>query len=588
MIFLRKTFLFLLLTCFTACNAATATGTSATGGIAPEPATGFTPKEAVRGKQYMAAMANPHATGAAVEMLEKGGNAIDAAIAGQLALNIVEPQSSGIGGGGFLLYFDGKAKDLTVYDGRETAPKGATEKLFLDDDGEPLDFYEAIKGGRSVGTPGLLKMLKTAHDKHGKLPWKDLFTPAIRLAEEGFAVSPRLHALAKSMIHIREFEKTADFYLDQDKKPKPVGTVLQNPQFAAVLKTLAEEGVEPFYEGEIGRRLAESVQNAPVSQGTLSLEDLQDYAVRIRQAVCVKYRVYKVCSMSPPSSGGLTIVQALGMLEHFDIPSLKPNSLQAIHLISEASKLAFADRNRYIADPDFVHVPRDGMIDPDYLARRASLIHPTQAMGKAEPGTPPGLDDECCPDGRKKKEGPSTTHISIVDSNGNAVSMTTSIEHGFGSGLSTQGFMLNNQLTDFNFVPEVDGRKVANRVEPGKRPRSSMSPTLVFDEDGKLFLAVGSPGGSRIIGYTLQTIIGVLDWDLNVQEAINLPHFINRNGPVELEAGRDIEVYKHTLKAMGHDVVVRDLNSGLHGVQVTEAGLIGGADPRREGVALGE
>ncbi len=537
----------------------------------------------------MVSTANEHASKAALAMLDRGGSAVDAAIAAQLVLSLVEPQSSGIGGGAFMLYRDAGDGEMVAYDGREMAPQAAGGDLFLKPDGEPMGFMEAVIGGRSVGVPGVVAMLWTAHQEHGRLDWADLFRPAIGLAHEGFAVSPRLHEMIARDKWLRREPATRDYFFVADPAspdglaPLPVGHVLKNPAYARTLETIAEQGPEGFYEGEVAGAIVQAVTSHP-NRGLMTLGDLKGYEARARDPLCRPYRAYEVCGMPPPTSGGLTTLMILGMLEPFELSAMRPGSRMAVHLVSEASALAFADRAVYMADADFVPVPVGGLLDRGYLRSRARLIDPLRATGKAKAGTPPGLR-EARANGSDLTR-PGTSHLSIVDGEGNAVSMTTSVEGPFGSHLMAGGFILNNQLTDFSFVPERDGTPVANRVEGGKRPRSSMSPTLVLDGQGDLFAAVGSPGGSRIIGYVTETLIALMDWKLDMQAAIDLPRFVDRNGPVELEAGTPLDALKGPLEAMGHEVTVRPLTSGLHGVRETAAGLDGGADPRREGVVL--
>ena len=541
---------------------------------------------------FMVASANPYASAAGAEILRAGGSATDAAIAVQAVLSLVEPESSGLAGGAFLLHHDAASGRLDAYDGRETAPMGATPALFLDGEGKPLPFLEAMIGGSSVGTPGVVKMMWLAHREHGKLDWASLFQPAIRLAEEGFAVAPKLaQAIARDPVLMRMPLAQDYFYrLDADGRriPAAEGDILKNPAYAQTLKRIAAEGWRGFYEGPIAEEIVAAVQNAPMRPGTLSMEDFAAYEAKKREPVCAPYRGYRVCSMPPPTSGGVTALQILGILSHWDIKGMKPMTLTSVHFIAEAMKLAYADRDKYIGDPDFVPVPVKAMLDPAYLERRASEIDASMSMKKAKAGA---LEDK-----RAMNRGlnhpidkPSTTHFSILDSDGNAVSMTSSVEGPFGSHLMAAGMILNNQLTDFSFVPEEDGKPVANAVAPGKRPRSSMTPVIVFDAEGNFHAAIGSPGGSRIIGYVTQTLIALIDWDMDMTGAIGLPRFLDRNGPLEIEAGTPLEQMIPDLEALGHEVKAVPLMSGLHGILVTPSGLDGGADPRRDGnVVTGE
>ncbi|MGF1630010.1 MAG: gamma-glutamyltransferase [Kiloniellaceae bacterium] len=533
--------------------------------------------------RQMVAAANPLAAEAGMAMLRQGGSAVDAAIAGALVLGLVEPQSSGLGGGAFLLHYEAESRDVAAYDGREAAPGSAPETLFLLADGRPMPFWDAVVGGRSVGTPGLLRMLELAHRDHGRLPWAALFQPAIRLAEDGFAVSPRLHALIAGDAYLKRYPSTAAYFHDAAGNPWPVGTLLQNQAYADTLRAVSMGGADAFYRGPIAVDIVAAVRGATDNPGHLSTGDLRNYEAKRRDALCLPYRQWIVCGMPPPTSGGVAVLQILKLLEPFDLGALPPASAQAIHLVAEASRLAFADRNRFLADSDFVVVPVETLLDPDYLAARAALIDPAASMGEAHPGLQSG--QALSP---PQPNPPSTSHLSVVDRDGNAVSMTASIESAFGARLMARGFMLNNELTDFSFLPSVDGRPVANRVEAGKRPRSSMSPTLVLDREGRFVMAIGSPGGSRIIGYTAKAIIAALDWNLSMQAAVALPNFVNRNGATDLEAGTAVESAEATLAALGHEVNVMEMTSGLHGIRRTERGLEGGADPRREGVALGE
>lgn len=558
---------------------------------APEMATGRAQIEAVRAKNYMVAAANPLAAQAGYDVLAEGGSAADAMVAVQLVLNLVEPQSSGIGGGAFLVLYDAERGDLTTFDGRETAPMAADETLFLDESGERLGFWDAVVGGRSVGTPGTLKLMETAHQRYGKLEWPRLLQPAIDLATSGFEVSPRLAGMLadeNTAERLGTYPAARDYFY-------PGGTALQagdllvNPALAETLRTVAAEGSAAFYGGPIAQDIAATVQGAENNPGLLSVEDLAAYEVIERDPVCVPYRSHEVCGMGPPSSGALTVGQILKILEHFDLPGMGPNSTDAWHLFAEAGKLAYADRGLYMADSDFVNMPTAGLLDESYLTYRSQLISLDAPMETPVPaGNPPWREAQLY-GAHEGLDLAGTSHVSIIDGEGNAVSLTTTIESGFGSYLMVRGFLLNNELTDFSFAPADDaGRPVANRVQPGKRPRSSMAPTIVLDRQGDVELLIGSPGGSRIIGYVAEALIGVLDWDLDVQAAIDLPHVTNRNGSTDLEAGTAAEGLAEALIARGHEVNMRDLNSGLHGIQVTASGLVGGADPRREGVALGD
>jgi gamma-glutamyltranspeptidase/glutathione hydrolase len=560
--------------------------------IAPEAATGFRHVDGVAAKKHMVAAANPHAANAALEMLRAGGSAVDAAVAIAMVLTLVEPQSSGIGGGAFMLHYDAKAKKITAFDGRETAPSAATGDMFLGADGKPRNFFDAVIGGLSVGVPGELRMLEMAHKRHGKLPWKRLFQPAIQLAEKGFALSPRLHRLLKGMSALRSMKKAGPYFYQADGTPKPVGTQLVNKELATVFRAIADKGADAFYVGDIARDIVDAVRKASRNPGRLSLADMKAYKAVAREPVCLPYRTYHVCGMPPPTSGGITTLQILGLLQRFELSKHDPDSLEVAHLFAEAGRLAYADRGKYIADPDFVKVPTAGLLHPTYLAERSKLIDPKRAMGNATPGTPKAKAAKNWAEGLSA-DLPSTSHMVVVDSAGNAVSMTASIESAFGSHLMVKGFLLNNELTDFSFVAKVDGRDVANRVQPGKRPRSSMAPILVLDPATNGFvMAVGSPGGSRIITYVARVLIGVLDHALHPQVAIGRPNVVNRNGITELEKGDAWKAWlartKAGLEGLGHQVGVRDLNSGLHAIKRTADGYIGGADPRREGVVVGD
>lgn len=523
----------------------------------------------------MVAAAHPLAVAAGVETLRLGGSALDAAIAVQMVLGVVEPQASGIGGGGFLLYYDAASGAVDVYDGRETAPAGASPTMLLDPAGQPLPFAEAVASGISVGVPGLLAMLEMAHKEHGRLPWDALFSAAIALARDGFPAPPRLAAWLEKMPSLRRDPAIAATYFNPDGSAKKRGDRLTNPALAETMQLIAEHGAQAFYRGGIAAELAARVRGH-VRPGTMTAADLADYRVVKREALCGPYRLWIVCGMPPPSSGALAILQVLALLEPFGVAQEKPGSLRALHLIAEASRLAFADRNRYVADPAFVPVPVAGLLSPAYLAERRSLISLDRSMGVVGPGVPPGYVEH------------GTSHVSIVDRAGNAVSFTTTIEAPFGAHMMVRGVLLNNELTDFSAQPQRDGRLVANRVQAGKRPRSSMSPTFIFDHDRRLLAVVGSAGGARIIGDTLQTIIGLLDWGLPVRQALAQPRLLNRNGPTEIEAATPLEGQAEGLRALGHDVQVRRHDGGLTAIRRIGDGWEGAADPRRDGTAQGE
>jgi gamma-glutamyltranspeptidase/glutathione hydrolase len=541
-------------------------------------------------ERQMVAAAHPLAAAAGLAVLRKGGSAVDAAVAVQLVLNLVEPQSSGIGGGGFLLAYDAASGRIDAYDGRETAPAAATPELFLGPDGAPLQFWPAAVGGRSVGTPGLLRLLELAHADHGRLPWADLVQPAIDLAESGFPISERLHGLLADDEDLPKDPATAAYFYQADGTPKPAGTLLPNPALAATLRTIAAGGADAFYEGDIAGDIVAAVTGHANNPGLLTAADLAGYEARRRSVLCRAYRQWEVCAMPPPTSGGVAVLQMLGILSHFEVAANPPDSADTVHLLAQAGRLAYADRDRYLADPDFVPVPVDRLLAPAYLEERAGLIDAAHDMGSASPGLFDALTawSGAAPDAPP----PSTSHISIVDADGNAVSFTTSIEMAFGSHLMVDGFLLNNQLTDFAFRPTADGLPVANRVEPGKRPRSSMAPVLVFEADGggrgALRLVAGSPGGPQIPFYVLKSLLAVLDWGLDPQQAVALPNLANRNGATELEAGTGLEALIPELEALGHEVKPREMVSGLHAILVTPDGLYGGADPRRPGVAVGD
>lgn len=548
----------------------------------PEAATGITQQQLTVFPNAMVAAANPLASDTGQRILQAGGSAIDAAIATQLVLGLVEPQSSGIGGGAFIIHWQASNQALTTFDGRETAPAAAGPDLFVDND-KVMNWREAYVGGKSVGVPGVLRALADAHQRYGKLPWEALFSDAIMLAEQGFPVTERM---AKQLAlgwnqGLTQLAPAKEFYYPGGQ-PLAAGALLKNPEYAAILKQIAKEGVSAFYEGANAQAIVNAVQQAAINPGRLTLTDLASYQAEQKDAVCISYRVYQICGMAPPSSGGIAVLQMMGMLEHFPLATMKPNSADSIHLISQAARLAFADRDHYIADPAFSDVPVAGLLAPDYLKARAALIGAND--NTATPGEPVGAKALAA---APAIEFPNTSHLSVVDAAGNAVSMTTSIENVFGSGVMVNGYLLNNQLTDFSLVPKMNGFWVANRVEGGKRPRSSMAPIMVFDADNNLKLVIGSPGGSRIINYVAQSLVAILDWQLDVQQALNLPRHTHRNDYLALEQGTALVELQSELTALGYEVRIQDLNSGLHAIAVDGERLAGAADPRREGKVSG-
>ncbi len=556
-------------------------------GMSPAVGAAFAAKDAgkpVEAQNWMVAAANPLAVQAGADVLAAGGTAADALVAVQVMLGLVEPQSSGLGGGAFLVWYDAESGEITTIDGRETAPLAVTPTLFQDAAGEPLKFFDAVVGGRSVGTPGTPALLAEIHKRWGRADWASLLAPAIARAEAGFAVSPRLAQLvAGDAERLAQSDITAAYFMP-DGAPVEAGEILVNQPYAETLKMLGEEGVGAFYAGDLAKSIVATVQGAKGNPGVLSEVDLAIYRVKERAAVCAPYRAHEVCGMGPPSSGALAIGQMLGMLEGYDL-SAGPQDITVRRLMGDAARLAFADRGRYVADSDYVPVPVAGMIDPAYLTERGALLSGDDALPEVAPGTP-AFDHALLWADDAAIELPSTSHISIVDGAGNVASMTTTIENGFGSRLMVGGFLLNNELTDFSFRSHQEGVPVANRVEPGKRPRSSMAPTIVL-KDGAPVLAAGSPGGSRIIGYTTQAIIAVIDWGMDVQQAVGVPHAVNRFGTYDLEEGTDAATLAEGLGEIGYETGVRALTSGLHLIAIGDT-LQGGADPRREGIALGD
>jgi gamma-glutamyltranspeptidase / glutathione hydrolase len=566
----------------------------------PEGASGITEKPGWSAQKFMVAAANPLATDAGYQTLKAGGSALDAAIAVQMVLTLVEPQSSGIGGGAFLLHWDGKA--IAAWDGRETAPAAADDKLFLMADGKPMAFRDAVAGGRSVGVPGVVRMLESAHREHGQLPWATLFQPAITLAEQGFRMSPRLNTLLKSETALKSDTQALAYFYAADGQPHPVGTLMRNPALAEVLRAIAARGSEALHGGTAAADVVKRVRGHATNPGRLTDADLAGYSPKKRESICSDWKaIYRVCGFPPPSSGHIAVMQILGVMER-GAPVAAPladkqPSADWLHTYTESARLAYADRAQYLGDPDFVAPPAGrwtSLLDDAYLKQRAALIG-AQSMGAAKPGVPTGAQRAFAPQPDQIEAG--TSHISIVDAQGRAVAMTTTIEDVFGSRVMSDGgtgkaggFLLNNQLTDFSFAPaDAEGKPIANRVQPGKRPRSSMSPMLVFDKrDGQLLMSLGSPGGAAIIHFTAKTIIGTLDWGLDAQRAIDLPNFGSFNGPTVLEKGRFPAATLDALRARGHTVNEIDMTSGLQAIQRKGSGWYGGADPRREGVVMGD
>ncbi len=580
--------------------------------------------QAVTTEREMIVTANPLATAAGARVLRKGGTAADAMVAAQVVLGLVEPQASGLGGGAFVVYYDAKTGALTTFDGREKAPAAAQENRF-----DGLGFFAAWQSGLSVGVPGTPRVMEAVHELYGKEKWRKLFQDGIRLARKGFALTARTSEQVQSLLDRNPscddrlfFRDPAafEYFANPDCSAKPAGTRIKNADYARTLKAIAKHGADAFYTGRIAENIAAAVVTDPAIPGDMTVEDLANYDVVERTPVCIEYRGYDVCGMGPPSSGALAVGQILGILENFEL-SGEPLDVENVHLFAQAGRLAFADRNKFVGDTDFVTVPVDGMLDKDYLATRASMIS-NMDMGSAAPGEPPGEFDPTAPHNAAKNSG--TSHISIVDRWGNALSMTTTIESSFGNGVLVDGFLLNNELTDFSFAAtDSTGVPIANRVQANKRPRSSMSPSIVFDEHGRVAIVTGSPGGSRIIGYTAQSIVNIIDFGLDPQEAINVPHYMNRNGRTDLEApipgvtlDYDAEALAQALKERGHSdptvpigersVGIIAQTSGLSVIQILrgegdddddddhdddddddDVRLIGGADQRRDGAVGG-
>lgn len=532
--------------------------------------------------QGIVSAADPRAAAAGVEILRKGGTATDAAIATMLALNVVEPQSAGIGGGAFFVQYDAKAKRTTTVDGREAAPMAADMRWFFGPDGKPMSHFEAVPGGRSVGVPGTLRAMALAHSKGGKLPWATLFEPAIKLAREGFAVSPRFNnALTRYAGHVTPAGRA--LYAGPDGKPLAIGAIARNPEQAALLERVAKLGPDSFYVGPQAQRLIDTVNNATRNPSKMTTGDLASYEAKDRPVLCGSYRKHKICSMGPPSSGGIAVLMILKQLERFDMGALGKDSPVAWHLFAESSRLAYADRDMYLGDPDFVKIPLKGLLDPTYIASRSALISAERAMTNVTAGTPPGAPARVR---APTSEVPGTTSLSVADDAGNVAQVTTTIEGSFGSGLSVDGIMLNNELTDFDIAPVKDGYLVANRVEGGKRPRSSMAPSIVYAPNGEVRLAVGAAGGSTIIAQVAKAIIGVVDWKLSAQDAIGLGLIYAPGQVAMIEKGTEREAMIPALEALGEKVQAAPLGLKANAIERVGGKWAGGADPRSEGVVM--
>jgi gamma-glutamyltranspeptidase/glutathione hydrolase len=537
--------------------------------------------------RHMVAASMPMAAEAGLAILRKGGSAIDAAIAVQAMLTLTEPQSSGFGGGAFIVFFDKATGQITTYDGREMAPSAAGEDYFLGMDGKLLPNDARTTGGRSVGVPGSLRALEAAHKAHGKLAWRELFTDAIDRAENGFPVSARMHASIRGDRHLAQFEAARAYFYEDDGAPLAAGRVLRNPALASTLRAIAIGGADALYKGPIGDDIARAVQSSP-NPGKMTATDVANYVAKERPAVCGLYRVYRVCGMGPPSSGAIGTLATLKVLEPFDLARMAPLGVDSVHLLAEAGKLAHVDRIRYVGDADFNEVPTAALTAPEYLALRSKLIDPKRDTGPAEPGDPVHKRADAAMPVFADDEAPGTAHFSIVDDNGNVLAMTTSVGYAFGSRLFVRGLILNDHMSDFTGVPVQDGVKNVNRIEPGKRPRSSMSPTLVFDDHGAFVASAGSPGGYFIVGFVAEALVGMLDWGMDPQRAAGLPHVINLNGDTRVERGTPLEGLADNLRARGHTVRIGPINSGIQAIMARDGKLLGGADPRREGVAIGD
>ncbi|RHW18272.1 gamma-glutamyltransferase [Sphingomonas gilva] len=533
--------------------------------------------------QGVVSSADPRATQAGQEILRQGGSAADAAMAMMLALTVVEPQSSGIGGGGFFVHHDAATGLTDTVDGREKAPMAATPERFLRADGTPIPWPDRYPGGLSVGVPGNIRLMERVHARWGKLPWAALFQPAIRLADQGFEVTRPLAGIsAWGVKQWEDFPEIARLYTD-DGRPLRQGQRIRNPALADLLRDIAKDGPDAFYTGETAREIVEAVAEAPMNRADMTLADLAAYEAKDRPAVCSRYREYKLCGMGPPSSGATTVFQILGMLERFDMKALGKDSPEAWHLIAEAMMLAYADREKYLGDRDFVPVPVAGLLDPGYMAKRSKLIGRKTSLASYDAGTPPGAEPRTA---AVQPDVPGTTHFVAVDGEGDVVSMTSTVEGPFGSQLVARGLVLNNELTDFTAAPELNGAPVANRVQPGKRPLSSMSPTIVYDADNRPILALGSAGGKRIIMHVAKTLIGVLDWGLPAEAAIALPNIYFAGEAVQVEAGTPLAERLPELARFGRTVIASDLGSKVNAVERTADGWRGAADPRGIGTSL--